>query len=100
MSVRTFNIGELCVYRGKICRVVGSERNFFQGREYMGIKDGTEYNPSLTLLPIHGVDNKPIKKPKEVVAISGSVEYVKDALKKLKHDIEHSQERVRLLELG
>ena len=100
MSVRTFNIGELCVFRKKVCRVLKVERNFAKGLEYMGVKDGTEFNPSLTLLPLYGVDNKPIKKPKEVVAISGSVEYVKDEIKKLKREVEHGQERMRILELG
>jgi hypothetical protein len=100
MSVRNFKVDELCLYRGKICRVLKVERNFYKGLEYMGIKDGTEYNPSLTLLPLYGVDNKPVKKPKEVVAISGSVEYVLDTVEQLKRDIERSQERIRLLELG
>lgn len=100
MSVRRFKVGELCLHRGRICRVLKVERNFFMGHEYMGIKDGTEYNPSLTLLPLYGTDNQPVKKPRQVVTISGSVESVADTITQLKHDIAHHQARIALLEQG
>lgn len=97
---RTFKVDDLCLYRGKICRVLEVEPNLAKGLGYMGIKDGTEFNPFLTLLPLYGVDNKRVKTPREVIVVSGSVESAADTLKKLKRDIEHSQERIRLLEQG
>ena len=83
-QVRMFEIGEICVHNGFICRVDAVERDIpgvtRSSLAYMGIKDGTELNPTLTLTTLYGPDGEPVKKPKRRTAISGAVDYVHEAL--------------------
>ncbi len=83
-QVRTFEIGEICVHKGFICRVDAVERHITGVTQpslaYMGIKDGTELNPDLTLMPLYGPDGEPVKKAKRRKAVSGAVDYAHEAL--------------------
>lgn len=81
MSVRMFKVGEICVYKGFICRVDAVERQITgQNRPshaYMGTPDGTEFNPTLTMTPLYGPDGEPVKKAKPRKAASGAADYAK-----------------------
>ena len=102
MSVRKFKVGEVCVHKGFICRVDAVERvitgqNGYPSRAYMGIKDGTEFNPTLTMTPLYGPDGEPVKKAKPKQDASGAVEYAQDVLKDTEAEVARLQKRIALL---
>lgn len=85
--MRNFKVGDLCVHKKYICRVETVEPNSTKG-----------YNPLLTLIALYGPNNEPVKNAKPRKDYSGAVEYVDEAIKKLKSDIKHAQDRLALLE--
>jgi len=102
MGVRMFKVGEVCVHKGYICRVDAVERvitgqNGYPSRAYMGIKDGTEFNPTLTMTPLYGPDGEPVKKPKPKQDASGAVEYAHHAVESMETEVARLQKRIALL---
>ena len=88
-KVRMFEVGEICVHKGYICRVDASERcivGVTRSSSY-AIEDGTELNPTLTLTPLYGPDGEPAKNAKSRKAVSGAVEYVHDVLAEMERRI-------------
>lgn len=101
-SVRRFSVGELCIHRGYICRVdeVKREITGYEGhpsREYMGIPDGTEFNPTLTLTPLYGLDDKPVHGAKTRKEASGAVRRIQEEVQDLKDGIAKAQRRLALI---
>ena len=101
-SVRSFSVGELCIHKGYICRVDGVKREItgYEGhpsRAYMGIPDGTEFNPTLTLTPLYGPDDKPVKGAKTRKESSGAVRRIQEEVQELKDGIAKAQRRLALL---
>ena len=101
-QVRMFKVGETCFHKGFICRVDAVERvitgqNGYPSRAYMGIKDGTEFNPTLTLTPLYGPDGEPVKKPKQRKDASGAVDYADYALESMETEVALLQKRIALL---
>lgn len=97
-----FKVGDFCVHKGFICRVDAVERvitgqNGYPSRAYMGIKDGTEFNPTLTMTPLYGPDGEPVKKPKPRKDASGAVEYPQAELRALETEVARLQKRIALL---
>ena len=94
MSVRMFKVGDVCVHKGFICRVDAVEREITgktcPSRAYMGIKDGTEFNPTLTMTPLYGQHGEPVKKAKTRKAPPGAVEYAQ-------HQVEQWEEEAASL---
>jgi hypothetical protein len=102
MSIIMFNVGEVCVHRGYICRVDAVERiitgqNGYPSRAYMGIEDGTELNPILTLTPLYGPDGEPVKDAKTRKGTSGAAVRVQDALKDKEAEVARLQKIMDLL---
>lgn len=100
MNVRRFKIGEVCVHKGYICRVEASERCIVgvTCTPYYSIKDGTELNPTLTLVSMYGPDGEPISNPKSRKTASGNVEYAQDALEDMRNQVALLQKKITLLE--
>lgn len=101
MSVRIFKVGDICVHNGFICRVDAVERQItgqnVPSRAYMGIKDGTEFNPTLTMTPLFGPGGKPVKKPKTRKDASGAVEYAQDQATKWEEEAALLTEKADLI---
>lgn len=101
-NVRMFVVGDLCVHRGYICRVDAVERNItgqngHPSRAYMGIKDGTEFNPTLTMTPLYGPDGEPVKKAKPRQDASGAVSRASEEIEDIERQIALLQKRLNLL---
>jgi hypothetical protein len=101
-KVRMFEVGEICVHKGFICRVDAVERNITgqNGRTslaYMNIEDGTELNPTLTMTPLYGPNGEPVKKAKPRKDASGAVEYALDAVKGMEIEIARLNKLVNLV---
>lgn len=102
MSVRMFKVGDYCIHKGFICRVDAVERvitgqNGYPSRAYMGIKDGTEFNPTLTMTPLYGPDGEPVKKPKPRQAASGAVEYPQHEMENMEAEVARLQKLIAIL---
>jgi hypothetical protein len=97
-----FSVGDLCLHKGYICRVTEVTRDFAgvtrPSLEYMGVKDGTEFNPTLKLMPLYRPNGQPVKNPKPRTAVSGSVEYASVAVADMKEKIKAMSAIVDLLE--
>jgi hypothetical protein len=100
MAVRRFKVGDLCVHRGFICRVDRVEREFAKGLSYMGVKDGTEFNPTLYMTPLYGVTGDPVKKVKVRSACSGSVGYAHMEVLEMENQVRVLQKKIALLREG
>lgn len=101
-NVRMFEVGEYCVHRGYICRVDAVERNItgqngHPSRAYMGIKDGTEFNPTLTMTPLYKPDGEPVKNAKPKQDVSGAVSRVSEEIADIERQIALLQKRLNLL---
>jgi hypothetical protein len=97
MAVCMFEVGEICVYKGYICRVSQVERVFAKGMMYMNIPDGYEFNPTLTMIPLYAPDGKPVKKTTPRSAPSGAVHRADYEIQQLEATIEVSKKKVELL---
>lgn len=99
---RHLKVGDLCIHKGSICRVTAVERQITgqnaPSRAYMGIPDGTEFNPNLTLTPLYGPKGTPVRKAKSRTASAGSVTSVQNEVKDLKDKIGSMQKRLALLQ--
>lgn len=100
MNIRRFKIGEVCVHKGYICRVEASERCIVgvTSTSAYSLKDGTELNPTLTLVSVYGPDGEPTSNPKSRKTASGNVEYAQDALEGMRNQIALLQKKITLLE--
>ena len=100
MGVRSFEVGEICIHRGSICRVEASERCIIGVTcpSAYSLKDGTEVNPTLTLVPLYGPDGEPVRCHLSRTAVSGNVEYAQDALGDMRHQVALLQKKIALLE--
>lgn len=101
-KVRMFAVGDVCVHKGFICRVDAVERNItgqngHPSRAYMGIKDGTEFNPTLTMTPLYKPDGEPVKKAKPRQDASGAVTRVSEEIADIERQIALLQNRLNLL---
>ena len=101
MGVREFAVGEVCIHKGFICRVDAVERRITgqnePSRAYMGVPDGTEFNPTLTMTPLYGPDGEPVKKAKPRKDASGAVERASDMVAHMETEIALLQKRISLL---
>ena len=101
MSVRMFNVGEICVYGDFVCRVDAVERQItgqsHPSLAYMKVPDGTEFNPKLTLTPLYGPEGEPVKKAKPRQAFSGEVARLSEKLAEVQREIERLQKITALL---
>lgn len=100
MKVRMFEVGSLCVHEGMICRVDEVKRKFASRLGYMGVKDGTEFNPTLTLTPTHDSDGVAVINPRKFQVSAGSVESTDEAVLKLESQVERLEKRLSLLRQG
>lgn len=96
-KVRMFEVGEMCVHKGYICRVEKVERNIAKG--LYGVKDGTEFNPWLTITPLIGPGGNSAKAASKKRIVSGAVDTIAEAEKKIHNEIQKLQERLILLKL-
>ena len=94
-KLRMFKVGELCVHKGYICRVEKVERNIAKG--LFGVKDGTEFNPILTMTPLYKPDGEPVKKAKSKQDASGAVSRVSEEMADIEKQVALLQKRLNLL---
>lgn len=94
-KARSFELGDVCIHDGFICRVDAVERNFARG--LYGVKDGTELNPWLTLTPLYGPDNKPISEREPHKASSGAVERLAEEVVRITNEQIANQKRLEIL---
>jgi hypothetical protein len=92
-----FEVGELCVHKGYICRVETVDRNIANG--LYGVKDGTEFNPMLTITPLIGPGGNSAKAASKKRVSSGAVNTIAEAEKEIHDQIQKLQERLILLNL-
>lgn len=101
MSVREFAVGEVCVHRFFICRVAAVERRITgqnePSRAYMGVPDGTELNPILTMTALYGPDGEPVKNAKPRKDASGAVARASEEMAHLEAEVARLQNRISLL---
>ena len=100
-AVRTFAVGDLCIWHGFVCRVDKVEPMITgvtsRSLAYMNVADGTELNPTLMITPLYGPQNDPVKRPTQKEVPSGSVEYVAVEIADLKAKAALIQERVAFI---
>jgi len=101
-DVRMFDVGDLCIHKSAICRVDAVTRNItgtesYPSLAYMGVKDGTEFNPTLTLTPLYGPDGEPVKRAKSRQASSGAVASVAESRRDIEQQVTLLQKRLALL---
>lgn len=101
MGTRDFDIGEICTYKGFICRVDAVAPQITgetcPSRAYMGIPDGTAFNPTLTMMPLWNLDGVPVKNPKPKQDASGAVSRLSWEISELEANIEKLQQRLNFL---
>lgn len=96
-GIRRYEIGEICIHKGFICRVTQVERKFAKGFAYMNIPDGTEFQPTITMMPLYGPKNELVKKPKSKVDAAGAVQSYDAALLELEAEQALLAQRIELL---
>lgn len=95
--VRMFKVGDIVVHKGYVCRVAEVKRKFSEGLGYMGIKDGQEFNPTVTMIPLYGPDGEPVKKAGVRTASSGAVFSAKEEAADIEREILRKKKRLELL---
>ena len=100
-SVRMFEVGDICVHKGYICRVDAVKRQITgdttPSLSYMNVKDGTEFNPTLVMTPLFGPNGDPVKKAKPMTAPSGAARRASEAIAELESQAEVIQKRLARL---
>jgi hypothetical protein len=64
----------------------------------MGIKDGTEFNPTLKLTPLYTPSGEPVKRGKERTCPSGAVSSQEEEIRARKDQIALHQKMIKILE--
>lgn len=95
--VKLFKVGDKCVHEGIIYRVEAVERKFAKGLTHMGVKDGTEFNPTLTLIPMYGRDGEPVKAGERCKESAGAVRSVTEEIREMKAQMEIINKKMQIL---
>ena len=101
MGTINFDVGDFCAHKGFICRVdeVAPQVTGITcpSRAYMGIPDGTEFNPTLTMTPLWNLEGVPVKNPKPRKDASGAVTRVSWEISELESHIVELQKKLQFL---
>jgi len=96
----TFERGGICVFEGSVCEILSVERVFTGrnafSRAFVGIPDGTELPPTLTLVYLYGPDGEPAEDPRETEVSSRFVSDAGDP-DSLEREIKRLQKRIDIL---